>query len=689
MASSSLPTEIATHHDSAVNSFTTIDGKKYAYDYKPAQQSKPTFLFLHGYPSSRKDWEHQVTTVTAAGFGAIAPDMLGFGSSDLPTAPEDYKGKRLANHIAELLDSKGLAKVIGVGHDWGSAVLSRVAMYHQDRFQKLVFLNVGYQSAGFFDIDAINALGLAQWGYMPFGYWYFFDRYDAGSVIKNHLDSFFNLIFPENYDTWKTSFVPVGAARAWLNADTRTEDAPFVTETFKANWKAFLSRPGATESGLNCYRSQLRGVNASDDAKLTVEDQQLHVPVLAILGALDPIARPELMIQLTKPWALGGFESKILDGGHWLAHELPEQLRCTGSRACCDKCKAHGVLCIIPPAPRTKKAAARTVARERRVAEEHAGEIVGSRESHPVSNLESVGLSLSGSFQSLPTPDKDTSPPAPTLQDWGIDIGAFGKDLVTIDSHDFMGFDNPKTYDLVPQDVPEWSNPPPPPGSVCPCLNDLVGIVQKLDDDEYKLRTLAFDQVLKLQKFLLFHCLAPLDCKSCNSLAKAHTVVLIICERVTEMFLCLGRRVANTRPHLVEGDKLEANPCYPIDTVNGPAFFSFKKKMMVPDSPGNSSHTLEGDVGRDGVVVVCNPEMFSPDFREQYSTEEQFHMIRVLAKIQMKNFNQLLMRIGKMPQSTRSEARMDKIHALTNRLEEATAVMEEGFDAIMESMDAL
>uniref|UniRef100_A0A8H7N542 Zn(2)-C6 fungal-type domain-containing protein n=1 Tax=Bionectria ochroleuca TaxID=29856 RepID=A0A8H7N542_BIOOC len=136
-----------------------------------------------------------------------------------------------------------------------------------------------------------------------------------------------------------------------------------------------------------------------------------------------------------------------------------KKLRCTGSRACCDKCKAHGVLCIIPPAPRTKKAAARTVARERRVAEEHAGEIVGSRESHPVSNLESVGLSLSGSFQSLPTPDKDTSPPAPTLQDWGIDIGAFGKDLVTIDSHDFMGFDNPKTYDLVPQDVPEWSNP--------------------------------------------------------------------------------------------------------------------------------------------------------------------------------------------------------------------------------------
>lgn len=67
-------------------------------------------------------------------------------------------------------------------------------------------------------------------------------------------------------------------------------------------------------------------MNASDDAKLTVEDQQLHVPILAILGALDPIARPELMIQLTEPWAFGGFESKILDGGHWLAHELPEQV---------------------------------------------------------------------------------------------------------------------------------------------------------------------------------------------------------------------------------------------------------------------------------------------------------------------------------------------------------------------------
>lgn len=175
-------------YNSTMKSFTTLDGATYAYTYTAAQGSNPTFLLLHGYPSSHKDWEHQIATLTAAGFGALAPDMLGFGASDMPTDPSEYSQKRLGKDLAELLDHEEVESVIGVGHDWGSVILSRMAVYHRERFEKLVWVDVGYQAPiGFVDIDAFNAQGLAEWGYMPFGYWYFFDRYDAGSVLKKHV----------------------------------------------------------------------------------------------------------------------------------------------------------------------------------------------------------------------------------------------------------------------------------------------------------------------------------------------------------------------------------------------------------------------------------------------------------------------------------------------------------------------
>lgn len=178
----------ATCKHSTDELFTTTDGTTYAYEFTPAQGSNTTFLLLHGYPSSHKGWEHQIATLSAAGFGVLAPDMLGFGASDLPTDVSNYKAKRLSNHLTELLDHEELGSVIGVGHDWGANILSRLAAYHRDRFAKFAFINVGHRApGGLVDIDAINAMLLAEYGYMPFGYWYFFDRYDASSVIGDHV----------------------------------------------------------------------------------------------------------------------------------------------------------------------------------------------------------------------------------------------------------------------------------------------------------------------------------------------------------------------------------------------------------------------------------------------------------------------------------------------------------------------
>lgn len=172
---------------------TTRDGTNYVYDYIPARKcaansTSTTVLLLHGYPSTRHDWHHQVSDLSAAGYGVLAPDCLGYGDSDMPLAVEAYNLKRLGGHLMEMLDEEGLQTVVGVGHDWGTNVLSRTAVWHPERFEKLAFLSLGYNVPGLFvDIDILNAMSLEQLGYLQFGYFYFFNSYNGADLAASNV----------------------------------------------------------------------------------------------------------------------------------------------------------------------------------------------------------------------------------------------------------------------------------------------------------------------------------------------------------------------------------------------------------------------------------------------------------------------------------------------------------------------
>lgn len=98
---------------------TLLDGTLYGYvSVSPATPEKPTFLLLHGYPSSCYDWRHQIASLSAAGFGVIAPDLLGYGDTDSPDDVALYRMETMSHHMATILDRQGVARCIAVGHDW-------------------------------------------------------------------------------------------------------------------------------------------------------------------------------------------------------------------------------------------------------------------------------------------------------------------------------------------------------------------------------------------------------------------------------------------------------------------------------------------------------------------------------------------------------------------------------------------
>ena len=95
-------------------------GTTYGYVHIPAKDGKPTFLLLHGAPSSSYLWRHQIELLPKKGFGVLVPDLLGYGDTDKPKDFEKYRlTKYIAPQVVELTTKVvGLQKVIGVGHDW-------------------------------------------------------------------------------------------------------------------------------------------------------------------------------------------------------------------------------------------------------------------------------------------------------------------------------------------------------------------------------------------------------------------------------------------------------------------------------------------------------------------------------------------------------------------------------------------
>jgi soluble epoxide hydrolase/lipid-phosphate phosphatase len=167
---------------------TPSSSSTYSYVRIPSASSKPTILFLHGFPSSSYDWRHQISHFSSLGYGVLVPDLLGYGGTDKPTSPADYKGKKMATEVIEILDHEKLDKVHAVGHDFGSHLLSQIVNYSPSRLQSCTFIVVPYAPPGQrFDLDAVKEISEKVLGFEKFGYMRFLSREDSPEILNAHV----------------------------------------------------------------------------------------------------------------------------------------------------------------------------------------------------------------------------------------------------------------------------------------------------------------------------------------------------------------------------------------------------------------------------------------------------------------------------------------------------------------------
>ena len=127
-----------------------IDGLKISYR-EAGRPDAPTLLLLHGFPTAGHMFRDLIPLL-ANSFHLVAPDLPGFGQSDLP--PRDafrYSFENLADIIDRFTDVVGLKRFAIYIFNYGAPVGLRIALKHPERISAIVSQNGNAYTEGLSD----------------------------------------------------------------------------------------------------------------------------------------------------------------------------------------------------------------------------------------------------------------------------------------------------------------------------------------------------------------------------------------------------------------------------------------------------------------------------------------------------------------------------------------------------------
>jgi pimeloyl-ACP methyl ester carboxylesterase len=283
----------------------------------------PLVVLLHGFPESWYSWRHQLSSLAAAGFHAVAPDLRGYGGTDAPSDPGLYTQLHLAGDVVGLLDALGEGPAVVVGHDWGAPLAWNTSLFRPDLVRGVVGLSVPYVPRG--DSDVLTTLSqlLGESNYQA----YFQELGVAEAALEADPERFLRRIVyalsGDNPDPTDLSLPPgsdfvTGLAEppgptAWFD----TSDLAFYTGEF--------TRTGF-RGPLNWYRTS----RANHELLAPFHGAPIRVPALYVGGERDVVVNWPGMRDVIGIMALFVphlTKAVLLEGcGHWTQQERPEEV---------------------------------------------------------------------------------------------------------------------------------------------------------------------------------------------------------------------------------------------------------------------------------------------------------------------------------------------------------------------------
>ena len=265
--------------------YVKISGLRIHYVDEGPRNAMPVLL-LHGEPSWSYLYRKMIPVIAAAGYRAIAPDLVGFGRSDKYVRMEDYSYQMQVDVMSEFVDRIDLREATLFGQDWGGLVGLRVLAKAPDRFSGVVVANTG--------LPLPTAEDSAP---TPFLLWRFFSRWTP--------------IFPTGriIDAGTVTELPEEVLAAY--------EAPFPTRRYLAGARIMPS---------------LVPIDPEDpavpaNAKAWEILRRWERPLLTAFSDGDPITRGiEATFQSQVPGARGQPHVTIEGAGHFLQEDKGEEL---------------------------------------------------------------------------------------------------------------------------------------------------------------------------------------------------------------------------------------------------------------------------------------------------------------------------------------------------------------------------
>lgn len=126
--------------------FDTVDG---TIAYIDKGNSDKVILLLHGVPTSGWLYRKMIDPLVAKGFRVIAPDMLGYGSSDNPKGYDIYSEENHAIRLLALMNHLEIKNWTHLMHDAGGLWTWELIKKNPESIEKLIILNTIIYEEGF------------------------------------------------------------------------------------------------------------------------------------------------------------------------------------------------------------------------------------------------------------------------------------------------------------------------------------------------------------------------------------------------------------------------------------------------------------------------------------------------------------------------------------------------------------
>lgn len=243
--------------------------------------AKPV-LMLHGEPSWSYLYRFMIPPVAAAGLRVLAPDLIGFGKSDKPTASSDYSFSGQVEWIRQWMEALDLRDITLVCQDWGSLIGLRLAAENPERFARIILSNGGLPT------------GETKMA-MAWRIWEKFSRFSPWFPIGRILQS--------------------GTKRELSPAEIAAYDAPFPNDRYKAAARVYPS----------LVPVRFDDPEAVKNRHAWTIFQQWQKPFITCFSNGDPITRGGHARFVNEvPGAQGQAHSR-LRGGHFIQEDDPQK----------------------------------------------------------------------------------------------------------------------------------------------------------------------------------------------------------------------------------------------------------------------------------------------------------------------------------------------------------------------------